>query len=64
MLQTIEVTVSPKGETHLETKGFQGKACQEATRELEAALGLSSAEELKPEFYAESTMDVTQPQRL
>ena len=38
-MKTIEITVSPKGETKVETKGFLGSDCQAATRSIEAALG-------------------------
>jgi len=37
--QTIELIVSPKGETKLVTKGFAGSRCQDASRFLEQALG-------------------------
>ena len=52
MTQLIEVTVSPQGETRIETKGFSGAKCQQATRALEAALGLRTGETLTAEFYA------------
>jgi len=35
----IEIVVSPQGETRLETKGFAGASCQEASRFIESALG-------------------------
>lgn len=44
MSKTIEVTVSPKGETTIQTKGFTGEACRDATRNLEAALGVRTRE--------------------
>lgn len=52
MSQTIEVTVSPKGETSIQTKGFTGESCREATRSLEAALGVRDREQLTGEFHA------------
>ncbi len=51
MTQVIEVTVSPQGETTVQTKGFTGANCRDATRQLEAALGLCQAEQLTGEFY-------------
>jgi hypothetical protein len=54
MSQTIEVTISPQGETRIETRGFTGAACREATRALEAALGIRKSERLTGEFYATS----------
>jgi hypothetical protein len=49
--RTIELIVSPQGETRLETKGFAGTSCQTASRFLEQALGTKSAEQLTAEFY-------------
>ena len=44
MSRIIEVTVSPKG--------FTGEACRDATRSLEAALGVRTHEQLTGEFHA------------
>jgi len=54
MSKTIQITVSPKGETKIETSGFSGSSCQDATRELEKALGVVADEQLTGEFYAET----------
>ena len=51
MSQTIEVTVSPKGETTIQSKGFAGASCRDATRSLEAALGLRTGEQLTSDFH-------------
>ena len=50
-MKTIEITVGPKGETKVETKGFTGGACREASRFVEQALGSRSAESLTAEFF-------------
>jgi hypothetical protein len=50
-VKIIEITVSPQGETKVETRGFSGGACREASRFVELALGTRSAEQLTPEFY-------------
>jgi hypothetical protein len=52
--RTIEIIVSPQGETKLETKGFSGSSCREASRLLELALGTKANEQLTPEFYTEA----------
>ena len=39
MNRVIEIIVSPQGETRVETKGFAGNECQQASRFLEEALG-------------------------
>lgn len=53
MAKTIEITVSPKGAAKIETKGFSGTGCLDATRALEAALGAKTDESLTGEYYAE-----------
>lgn len=51
MNRTIEVVISPTGETKVETKGFSGTGCREASKFLEQALGASVNEQLTAEFY-------------
>lgn len=51
MPEIIEVTVSADGEVTLETRGFRGKTCQEATHSLEEALGARHDERLTAEYY-------------
>lgn len=55
MNQVIEVTVSPQGETKIETKGFAGSACKAASESLEKALGLKHSEKLTADFYLHQT---------
>ena len=50
-MKTIEITVDPKGQSKVETKGFAGGECREASRFVEQALGTRSAEALTAEFY-------------
>ncbi len=50
-MKTIEITVGPKGETIVQTKGFAGGECREASRHVEQALGRPTAETLTAEFY-------------
>ena len=58
-MKTIEITVSPKGDTKIETRGFTGSSCRDASRFLEQALGTSSAETLSAAFYQEVRVDRT-----
>lgn len=53
--QIIEVVVSPDGQSRVETKGFAGASCQQASCLLEQALGQRSSEQLTTEFYTEAT---------
>lgn len=51
----IEIIVLPAGESRLETKGFSGSSCRDASRFLEATLGKPVREQLTPEFHAQSS---------
>ena len=55
MSKTIQITISPKGETKIETQGFTGSSCQDATRALEAALGAKTSDTMTSEYYSAST---------
>ena len=50
-MRTIEVTVDPRGETKVETKGFTGASCRDAGRFVEEALGRPTSERLTAAFY-------------
>jgi hypothetical protein len=49
--QTIEIIVSSTGEATVQTKGFTGSACRDASKFIEQALGEKSTEQLTSEFY-------------
>jgi hypothetical protein len=49
--KVIEIIVSPTGATKVETRGFTGGECREASRFLEQALGACTAEQLTAEFH-------------
>jgi Protein of unknown function (DUF2997) len=57
MKKIIRVIVSPKGETKVETKGFSGGECREASRFIEHALGQSVGEQFTAEFYQEQAAE-------
>jgi hypothetical protein len=50
-MKKIIVTIAPDGATSVETQGFKGKACQDATRQIEQALGAVVSEKKTSEFY-------------
>ena len=56
-MKTIEITVSPQGQAKVETKGFSGSECREASRFLEQALGRSTGETLTAEFHHDQSVD-------
>jgi hypothetical protein len=62
-MKTIEITVSPTGETTVRTEGFSGPECREATRLLEAALGRRLSETLTAEFHRAQPARERQDQR-
>lgn len=55
MQQQIRIDISPTGESQLQTSGFTGKTCQEASRFLERALGLKTSETLTSEYFQATT---------
>jgi Protein of unknown function (DUF2997) len=61
-VKTIEITVDPQGRAKVETKGFTGGSCREASRFVEEALGQRTAEQLTAAFYAaqEARQDLRQ----
>lgn len=52
MSQTIEIIVSPQGETRIETRGFAGATCQKASQFIENALGQKVSEQRTADYYA------------
>ena len=57
MKKIIRIIVGPKGETRVETKGFSGGECREASRFIEQALGQPVSEQLTAEFYQAQSAD-------
>jgi hypothetical protein len=51
MSRVIEVTVSPTGETTVQTKGYAGADCLQASKFLEQALGAVTTEQKTAEFH-------------
>lgn len=50
-MKIIEIVISPSGQTRVETRGFAGAACRQASEFLEKALGRPTGEQLTGEFY-------------
>jgi Protein of unknown function (DUF2997) len=50
-MKTIELVVSPNGETTLQTRGFTGDSCREASAFLEAALGAKQSDRPTTEAF-------------
>jgi hypothetical protein len=56
-MRTIEITVDAKGQTKVETTGFTGSSCRDASRFLEQALGRSKSETLTAAFYQQQAIE-------
>lgn len=63
MRQTIEILVTPEGNTSVRTLGFVGPSCRDASRFLEKALGRSIGEKLTAEFHESQPVQQSQHQR-
>ena len=62
-MKTIHVLISPKGEVTVETKGFSGPSCRDASKFIEEALGTRTDETLKAEFHLTETSQQAVQQR-
>ena len=51
MTRTIEIIVAPDGKTTVQTRGFVGSSCQDASKFVEWALGQRADETLTAEFH-------------
>lgn len=51
MSQKIIIKIAVDGATEVQTEGFAGSRCQQASEFIETALGTRTSERLTPEFY-------------
>jgi hypothetical protein len=59
----IQIIISPKGETTVQTKGFVGDTCREASKFIEEALGMRTGEQLTAEFHQTESVHQENRQR-
>lgn len=50
-MKTIEIIIKPDGQASVQTKGFTGESCRDASRLVEQALGNREGEILTAEFH-------------
>ena len=50
-MRIIEIIVSPTGQSQVQTRGFRGSDCRQASLFLEQALGQRTSEQLTAEFH-------------
>jgi hypothetical protein len=56
-MKLIEITVDSKGQSKVETRGFTGSECREASKFIEQALGQRTGEQLTAEFYQAQSVE-------
>ncbi|TWU06561.1 DUF2997 domain-containing protein [Allorhodopirellula heiligendammensis] len=62
MMPTIEIVVSPTGQTQVQTKGFTGSQCRQASQFMETALGQRTSEQLTAEFHQQANQQQSNQQ--
>ena len=62
-MKTIEIIVTADGRTSVQTLGFSGPSCRDASRFIEEALGQRIAENRTAEFFQAQAVDQQQQQR-
>ena len=63
MMKSIEIIVTPEGKTTVQTLGFSGSSCREASKFIEEALGQRTGEYLTAEFHQTQPVQQRQQQR-
>jgi hypothetical protein len=58
MARIIEVVVSPTGETTVQTKGYAGADCLQASKFLEQTLGVTTTDRKTAEFFQDTTTEL------
>ena len=63
MSKTIEIVVTPTGQTQVQTRGFVGSECRQASQFIEQALGKRTQEQLTAEFHQQADQQQSHQQR-
>ena len=63
MSKTIEIVVTPTGQTQVQTRGFVGSECRQASQFIEQALGKQTGEQLTAEFHQQASQQQSHQQR-
>lgn len=56
-MRIIEVTISPQGESTVQTKGFAGSDCLQGSKWLEQALGIAGTDRKTAEYYSATSTE-------
>ena len=62
-MKTIEIIVTTDGRTSVQTLGFSGPSCRDASKFIEDALGQRIAENRTAEFYQTQATEQHEQQR-
>ncbi len=54
-LQQITYIITKDGKVNIETEGFEGNSCKEATKSVEERLGITEDVKEKPEYFNSTT---------
>lgn len=58
-MQEVIVNVDPEGGVKVEAKGVHGSSCQSLTKSLEDAVGRTTADQKKPEYFQQQVNHAT-----
>jgi hypothetical protein len=61
--KTIEIIITPEGNSSVQTLGFTGSSCRDASRFIEQALGKRTGEKLTAEFHQSESVQQANQQR-
>jgi hypothetical protein len=56
--QTIEILVTPTGQATVQTKGFTGSSCRQASKFIEQALGVVQSDTATAEMHQTEILDL------
>ncbi len=59
-MKTITLIIAPDGKTRVETHGFAGQSCTDASQFIEQALGPTTTEQFKSEYFTDINNHVQQ----
>lgn len=56
----LNIKISPEGDVEIDAQGFRGPECEEATRDIERAIGTVQDRKRKDEYYQQPQQDQDQ----
>ena len=62
-MKTVTIDITPDGSTTVETAGYKGASCKEATSAIEKALGKTVTDTKKPEYLQTAKAKASQNAR-